>query len=129
MFHTSSDRKSRREAIAAIMAEYGISETSAYAMHVRAAAALPDEAGGPPARAVEGTHHRPVQGVSLTRAAADACGVTVEATFAVTGTAAERLARIHRWGGRRRGPRKADEGRECVDEVYGGEPWDASAAQ
>jgi crotonobetainyl-CoA:carnitine CoA-transferase CaiB-like acyl-CoA transferase len=41
MFHTSSDRRSRREAIAAIMAEYGVSETSAYAMHVRAAAGLP----------------------------------------------------------------------------------------
>ena len=41
MFNTSSDRRSRPEAIAAIMAEYGVSETSAYAMHVRAAAGLP----------------------------------------------------------------------------------------
>ncbi len=41
MFHTSSDRRSRREAIAAIMAEYGVSETSAYAMLVRAAAGHP----------------------------------------------------------------------------------------
>ena len=41
MFHASSDRRSHREAIAAIMAEYGVSETRAYAMHVRAAAGLP----------------------------------------------------------------------------------------
>ena len=45
MFHTSSDRRSRREAIAAIMAEHGVSETSAYAMHVRAAAGVDQAAG------------------------------------------------------------------------------------